>query len=69
MATPEEIEKFNEMLRGHVVDDSLTIDETIAKEKKFMSFLLSHIKLHNDFVNHLERTKELATIPKRKSKK
>ena len=62
MATPEELEIFNNMLKGHVINDSLTIEETIAKEKKFISFLNAQIKLHTEFIKHLESTEGLTTM-------
>ena len=62
MATPEELKMFDDMLRLHVVDDSLTIEETIAKEKKFIKYLNVHLELHTNFINHLESIAGLSTM-------
>ena len=53
MTTPEELKTFQKMIRGRVIIyDSL--QETIEKEKKFISFLKHKIKVHTEFIKHLE---------------
>ena len=53
MTTPEELKTFQEMFKGRVIIlDS--IQETIEKEKKFISFLHHKIKVHTKFIEHLK---------------
>ena len=53
MATPEELKTFQELFKGKVIIYD-SIPETIEKEKKFISFLHHKIKVHTEFINHLE---------------
>ena len=53
MATPEELKTFQKLFKGRVIIYD-SIEETIEKEKKFISFLHHKIKVHTEFINHLE---------------
>ena len=53
MYTPEELKTFEELFKGKVIINE-SMEETIEKRKKFISFLHHKIKVQTKFLENLE---------------